>query len=54
MSGESGYYGKRRKWHSWGYEDEGITPAEVKEMAERVAQRLNIDEPVILARPASR
>ena len=21
MSGESGYYGKRRKWHSWGYED---------------------------------
>jgi len=51
MSGESGYYGKRRKWHSWGYEDEGITPAEVKEMAERVAQRLNIDEPVILPDP---
>lgn len=51
MSEQSGFYGKRRKWYSWGYEDEGISPAEVKEMAVRVGQRLGIDEPEVLPDP---
>jgi hypothetical protein len=25
MTEQAGYYGKRRKWHSWGYEDEVIS-----------------------------
>ncbi len=37
MTEQAGYYGKRRKWHSWGYEDEVISQAEVKEMAVRKA-----------------
>ena len=51
MTEQAGYYGKRRKWHSWGYEDEVISQAEVKEMAVRVGKRLGIDEPVVLSDP---
>lgn len=40
---QSGYYGKRRKFWSWGYEEEGISDDEVKVMAKRVKERLGMD-----------
>ena len=51
MAEQRGYYGKRRKFHSWGYEGEEISPAEVKKMAERMAQRLGLDELEVLSDP---
>ena len=35
MPEQRGYYGKPRKFYSWGYEGEEITPAEVKKMADK-------------------
>jgi len=51
MREKSGYFGKRRKFYSWGYEGEDIPPAEVKKMAERVSARLGVEEPDILPDP---
>ena len=39
----SGYYGKRRKFWSWGYEDEGVSGDEIEVMAERVKDRLGLE-----------
>jgi alkyldihydroxyacetonephosphate synthase len=45
VSGQaSGYYGKRRKFWSWGYEDEGVSDDEIKVMAERVRDRLGVED----------
>lgn len=51
MPEKRGYYGQPRKFYSWGYEGEEISPEEVKKMAERVAQRLGVDELEVLSDP---
>lgn len=41
---KTGYFGKRRKFWSWGYEDEGISGDEIEVMAKRVKERLGVDD----------
>lgn len=51
MVEQRGYYGKPRKFYSWGYEGEEISPEEVRKMADRMAQRLGMDELEVLPDP---
>lgn len=45
MSGEkSGFYGKKRKFWSWGYEGEVISDDEIRDMTQRVRDRLGVQD----------
>ena len=48
---KSGYYGKRRKFWTWGYEDEDNSHEEIQVMCERVEQRLGIKDITVLTDP---
>lgn len=41
---KSGFYGKKRKFWSWGYEGEVISGQEIEDMAQRVRDRLGIQD----------
>jgi alkyldihydroxyacetonephosphate synthase len=51
MGDVTGFYGKRRKWYSWGYEGEEIPAEAVKKMANRMSERLGVGELEILPDP---
>lgn len=51
MVEQRGYYGKPRKFYSWGYEGEEISPEEVRKMADRMAQRLGMEQLEVLPDP---
>ena len=48
---KSGYYGRRRKFWSWGYEGEDNSQEEIRTMRDRVEQRLVIKDIEVLSDP---
>lgn len=51
MVEQRGYFGKPRKFYSWGYEGEEISREEVQKMADRMAQRIGVDKLEVLTDP---
>lgn len=47
----SGYYGKRRKFWSWGYEGDNVPKADIDNMVKRVQNRLGVDGLELLPDP---